>query len=89
MNTRSATADERGDWRARGPCRSDPDLFFSSDPDDIAQAQRICASCPVRAECASFAEANGEMFGVWAGVDRSALSRRRPSPRRTRRRRAA
>ena len=72
-------------WRARGLCSSDPDLFFSSEPGDIARAQGICASCPVRAECASSAEANGEMYGVWAGVDRSALSRRRPSPRRTRR----
>ena len=26
-------------------------LFFSDDIDDIAEAKRVCAGCPVMAEC--------------------------------------
>lgn len=31
-------------------------------------AQRICAGCPVREECAEFALAHGERHGVWGGT---------------------
>ncbi len=70
------------DWRTRGLCANDSDLFFSSERADITRAKEICMSCPVRAQCASFAEAARPMFGVWAGVDRSNPSERRPSARR-------
>ena len=39
MSTSTATDYNRRDWRARGLCATDPDLFFSSDPGDIARAQ--------------------------------------------------
>jgi WhiB family transcriptional regulator, redox-sensing transcriptional regulator len=60
-----------GDWRTRAGClTADPDLFFSSDPADIAQARQVCAGCPVMRQCHARAEANKEEFGVWAGIDR-------------------
>jgi WhiB family transcriptional regulator, redox-sensing transcriptional regulator len=66
-------ASDWGDWRLKAECRGEnPDLFFSSDPADIRKAQQVCAGCPVRLQCARAAEANGEQFGVWAGVDRDA-----------------
>jgi hypothetical protein len=66
-------ASDRGRWRLRAACRTaDPDLFFSSEPADIERAQQVCAGCPVRLDCARAADANGEQFGVWAGVDRDA-----------------
>jgi hypothetical protein len=58
---------------------ADPDLFF---PPDLPEAERernrqarvtkakaICAGCPVRGECYAVAVANGELWGVWGGVD--------------------
>ncbi|SRR5260370_33960072 len=52
---------------------ADPGLFFPERvTDDISAAVAICSRCPVRARCAQRAEANGERYGVWAGVDRSA-----------------
>lgn len=34
-------------------------------------AKRICAACPARAECLSFALAEHEEFGVWGGAGES------------------
>lgn len=42
-------------------------LFFSEQLDDIAQAKRICALCPVREECLAGALARREPWGVWGG----------------------
>ncbi|GAB4590357.1 WhiB family transcriptional regulator [Nocardia sp. IFM 10818] len=41
-------------WREKA-CATDPDLFFSSNLRNVHAAQRICASCPVLAECAQLA----------------------------------
>jgi WhiB family transcriptional regulator, redox-sensing transcriptional regulator len=62
------------DWAARGACLSgDPDLFFpitSSGPalPQIAQAKAVCARCPVRIDCLSYALATGQDAGVWGGT---------------------
>lgn len=32
------------------------------------QAQEACAGCPVMAECAQWAVANREKFGIWGGM---------------------
>ena len=69
-----------GTGALRAGCRdADPDLFFSFDPADIAQAQQVCAGCPVTAQCHARAEANDEQFGVWAGIDRDARHAERKS----------
>ncbi|MEU9415213.1 WhiB family transcriptional regulator [Streptomyces sp. NPDC048272] len=64
------------EWTDRGLCTvGDPDLWFSSDEDDIATAKTICGWCPVLEQCAQrAAEVEGTLsrsyrFGVWAGKD--------------------
>lgn len=42
-------------------------LFFSEELVDIAAAKRICATCPVMAECLEGALARKEPLGVWGG----------------------
>jgi WhiB family transcriptional regulator, redox-sensing transcriptional regulator len=51
----------------RLPCGMAPELFFADDPVSIAQARRMCASCPARAACLDGALQRGEPWGVWGG----------------------
>ena len=54
------------------PCQAgDAELWFALDP---GPAVKLCAGCHAQPECADLARANGERFGVWAGVD---LARKR------------
>lgn len=46
----------------------DPEAFF--DPARVSEAQRVCAGCPLAATCLAGAEARGEEYGVWAGINR-------------------
>jgi WhiB family redox-sensing transcriptional regulator len=63
-------------WQEKGLCRSaDPLLFFhpqnergSSRVRRDQSAKRICASCPVRLECADYAIRAREPYGVWGGL---------------------
>ena len=65
-----------GDWQARGACRSvDPELFFSPDADCGSTratredaAKRVCRRCPVVRDCARYALASRERYGVWGGM---------------------
>lgn len=60
---------EIGDWWDQAACRrSDPALFYSDRPSDIAEAKRMCTECPVREECLGYALANDERHGVWGGL---------------------
>lgn len=52
---------------------TDPDLWF---PDQSAgadrtlvQAKKWCEECPVRIQCAIFAIANDEAYGLWGGLN--------------------
>ncbi|MDX5567389.1 WhiB family transcriptional regulator [Streptomyces sp. ID05-04B] len=50
-----------------------PELFFpvgTAGPAlrEAAAAKRVCARCPVRAECLSFALDSGQASGVWGGT---------------------
>lgn len=74
-------------WQELGSCRdADPLLFFhpqnergSSRIRRDQNAKRICASCPVRLECADYAIRAREPYGVWGGLsedDREAIFRR-------------
>jgi len=63
-------------WVSRGLCaQTDPEAFFPEKGGATAPAKRICAACPVRAECLAWALENGERFGIWGGT--SYLERRR------------
>lgn len=61
----------------------DPDMWFSGNPTEQAEAKRICGACPVRAGCLAHAlgldGTAGEPHGVWGG--RTPEERRRPEPR--------
>jgi len=43
------------------------DVFFSEELQDIAAAKRICAECPVMADCLEGAIQRREPWGVWGG----------------------
>lgn len=60
-------------WMAGAPCRSDPDLWFSEEPTDIAEAKRICTtecSFARRIACMDYAEEKRIKWGVWGGIGR-------------------
>lgn len=70
------------DWMAKGSCRDQPAaLFFPSDGVGVEIARRICADCPVQAECLEYALENRIDHGVWGGASererRRILKRRR------------
>lgn len=69
------------EWQEHGSCKqADGALFyppsnrFEHKPDRQAreaQAKRICAGCPVRAECLEWALTTREPHGVWGGASES------------------
>ena len=75
-----------GDWVDQAACAGvDPDLFFPDRGASLADARRVCAGCPVRAECLEYALEAGEKFGVWGGTsekERRAMRRQRLAVRR-------
>jgi len=73
-------------WSERAACHdAPPDLFFpvsdlGAAEDQINEAKRICARCPVRTECLQYALRRGEATGIWGGTtehERRRLRRRR------------
>ncbi|MFF5986930.1 WhiB family transcriptional regulator [Prauserella flavalba] len=73
------------EWSERAACRDeDPELFFPvSDmgpgAQQTEQAKAICARCPVRAECLTYALESGLDYGIFGGTterERRALVRR-------------
>ncbi|MEU4090123.1 WhiB family transcriptional regulator [Streptomyces aureus] len=75
-------AEDNEDWGEQALCRTaDPDELFV---EGAAQhrAKALCAGCPVRLECLSFALDNRIEQGIWGGAterDRRALLRCRPT----------
>jgi len=67
-----STADYR--WRKDAACQdTSPDLFFPVGTTgqaliQIAQAQAVCAKCPVQTECLQFALATNQDSGIWGGT---------------------
>jgi hypothetical protein len=53
----------------RPRCR-DLDLFTKDavDSAELAYAKRLCAACPIRGACHSYAEAATPPVGIWAGT---------------------
>ncbi len=60
-------------WMDKAACvGADPELFFTTKTGagaqaQIAEAARICARCPVTAQCEELRRAAGATDGVWAG----------------------
>ncbi|MFE3452429.1 WhiB family transcriptional regulator [Nonomuraea sp. NPDC059194] len=79
-------------WQNAAACRGEPLwLFFGSAgerhserEEREAEAKSICAQCPVRAECATYALSRPEKYGTWGGLN----PEERASERRRRQRRA-
>jgi WhiB family redox-sensing transcriptional regulator len=56
-------------WAEDAKClQADPDTFFPEKGGSTREAKRICAQCPVRAECLEYALDNDERFGIWGGL---------------------
>jgi WhiB family redox-sensing transcriptional regulator len=62
-------------WMDRGACRGVPGVHFGPPNEHPAEqaprveaAKRVCAGCPVRPQCLSYAETRGERHGVWGGL---------------------
>lgn len=82
------------EWQEAAACRTaDSSVFFHpagerGNQHDAreAAAKRICAECPVMAECGQAALARREQYGVWGGMTederRKILGQRRPGGRR-------
>ena len=62
-------------WRESAACRSlDTDLFFPIGKTGLAvaeiqRAKAVCANCPVRQPCLTFALDTHQGYGIWGGYD--------------------
>ena len=67
--------DDRVSWRESAACRFlDTELFFPIGKAggaiaEIQRAKAICASCPVRRPCLTFALDTHQGYGIWGGYD--------------------
>ena len=66
-------------WQDEALCAQvDGDMWFPEKGGTTREAKRICAACPVRADCLEYALARKESFGVWGGLserERNRLTR--------------
>jgi WhiB family redox-sensing transcriptional regulator len=71
------TWEEDIDWQKRAACRgADANIFFPpTQPESKeertmreAQAKSVCAACPVREQCLTFALTTREPHGIWGGL---------------------
>src|SRR5512139_3013060 len=64
------------DWQLHGACRTvNPETFFHPEGERgprrrnrDAEAEAVCAECPVLTECRSHALQVREPYGVWGGL---------------------
>jgi len=58
-------------WRDLAAClkvvSADYDPFFADSAELQAEAVAICAMCPVRDDCLTFAVRTGQQYGIWGG----------------------
>lgn len=53
---------------ARPACMgTDPEMWFSPHPLDVADCLKVCAGCPVRKACLAGAVRRRELYGIWGG----------------------
>lgn len=61
-------------WRLDAACRDmGPAVFYPKGRDwdaQVADAQEVCRSCPVREQCGDHADTTGETHGIWGGQER-------------------
>lgn len=57
------------EWRRHAPCLGiDADVFFPQRGEDVGSARRVCAGCPVKVQCLTFALNENEHYGIWGGL---------------------
>lgn len=55
-------------WMSNAACSGvGGDAFFPEKGEPVTAQKRVCAGCPVRAECDEYAWDNNERFGIWGG----------------------
>ena len=60
---------EQQPWRVDAACADKhPDMFFPGRGGATEPAKRVCAGCPVKADCLDHALRHREVFGIWAGT---------------------
>lgn len=63
-------------WEARAACKNQKtNIWYPRRGKDPRPAKKICASCPVRRDCLSYALKYRENVGIWGGL--TARERRR------------
>jgi WhiB family redox-sensing transcriptional regulator len=72
----AAMATQTCDWRADAACHGIATLFYKTDREvatehRITRAKAVCASCPVRPQCAAYALSVAEPHGIWGGFTES------------------
>lgn len=61
-------------WADQALCREvDTEIFFSNKNGSAHEAMKVCAACPVTAQCLTYAMETGQTWGVWGGM--SAIGR--------------
>lgn len=60
---------DKYEWMDQGLCREiGPDIFVSEDYHNGRKAKEICARCPVKSDCLSWALQRPEMEGIVGGT---------------------
>ena len=57
-------------WREAAACLVNREVDFFPDREDVAEVARamaVCATCPVAAECLSWALETNQPDGIWGG----------------------
>jgi WhiB family transcriptional regulator, redox-sensing transcriptional regulator len=66
-------------WRDEAACRdvvtAEYDPFFSDSAELQLEAIAICATCPVRDACLTFAVRTGQQYGIWGGQPQQMVRR--------------
>jgi WhiB family transcriptional regulator, redox-sensing transcriptional regulator len=66
-------------WRDQAACcdvvTADYDPFFADATDLQLEAIGICATCPVRDDCLTFAVRTGQQYGIWGGQPEQTIRR--------------
>ena len=66
-------------WRDQAAClevvSADCDPFFADAKDLQAEAIAICATCPVRDACLTFAVRTSQQYGIWGGQPQETIRR--------------
>ena len=54
---------------SRAKCIGKTELFFDERPTRQRLAKDICAGCPIKSACLTWALEHQEAWGIWAGLD--------------------